>query len=160
MTKKSTSSKSKASQTPDVELPSGQGPRPSRRRDDAQARLTHEFICAAAAEMDSSHCTDIIVFDVRDMSDLTDYIIIGTGTSDRQIRSVSRDVADLAKKYNLEKFGSDSDEQANWVVTDFVEVILHMFEPAARAHYDLEMMWGDAPRIDWRKDAPKQKPRG
>jgi ribosome-associated protein len=128
----------------DIDPPS---PRPDRRTDTAQARLTHDFVIEAANHLTDLHCTDVIVFDVRNLSDLTDYIIIATGTSDRQIRSVSRDLEQVAKEYNLDKFGRDIDQNANWVVTDYVEVIVHLFDPAARAHYDLEMMWNDAPRI-------------
>lgn len=156
MTRKPSSAGSKASRSKGktaADTPASL--RPSRKTQQSpQARRTREFVVAAAAELHASHCSDVTIFDVRDISDLTDYIIIATGTSDRQIRSVSRDVATLARQYNLEKFGTDSDEQASWIVTDLVEVIVHLFETAARAHYDLEMMWGDAPRIDWRKEAP------
>lgn len=128
---------------------SASSPRPDRRTDDAQANKTHRFVIQAARQLQDMHCTDVLVFDVRNLSDLTDYIIIATGTSDRQIRSVSHDLESLAREYDLQKFGHDIDEKANWVVTDYVEVMVHLFEPMARAHYDLEMMWNDAPRVDF-----------
>lgn len=124
-------------------------PRVLRRGDQEQAQRTAAFVVEAARHLVAMHCTDVIIFDVRGMSDVTDYIIIGSGTSERQIRSVSRELAKVARPYQLERFGSEADQGANWVVTDFVEVVVHLFEPAARAHYDLEMMWGDAPRIDY-----------
>ena len=125
--------------------------RPVRRRDSEQAIKTKAFVVEAANHLNDLHCTDVIAFDVSEISDLSDYIIIGSGSSDKQIRSISRSLISIAKKYDIEKFGSDVDDQASWVVTDFVEVIVHLFDPAARAHYDLEMMWGDAPRIDYKR---------
>lgn len=125
--------------------------RPPRRQDDEQAQRTLAFVKEAARHLIDLHCTEVIIFDVRGKSELTDYIIIATGTSDRQIRSVSNDLAKLARDYDLQKFGTDADDAANWIVTDFVEVMAHLFEPATRAHYDLEMMWDDAPRIDYKR---------
>jgi len=125
--------------------------RPSKRVEPTQAELTAKFVVEAARHMVDLHCTDVVILDVRGMSDLTNYIIIGSGTSDRQIRSVSNDVAKLAREYKLEKFGTDADQASNWVVTDLVEVMVHLFEVNTRAHYDLEMMWGDAPRIEYKR---------
>ena len=53
----------------------------------------------------------------------------------------------------LDRFGSERDADSTWLVLDYVDSIVHLFEPTARAHYDLEMLWGDAPKIDWRKDS-------
>lgn len=125
--------------------------RPIRRQDDEQSAKTAAFVVDAANHLEDLHCTDVIILDVRGKSDLSDYIIIGSGSSDRQIRSISHSLEPIAKQYNLEKFGRDIDDQASWVVTDFVEVIVHLFDPAARAHYDLEMMWGDAPRVEYKR---------
>lgn len=125
--------------------------RPIRRQDDEQSAKTAAFVVEAGNHLADLHCTDVIILDVRGKSDLSDYLIIASGSSDRQIRSISHSLEPIAKEYNLEKFGRDIDNQASWVVTDFVEVIVHLFDPAARAHYDLEMMWGDAPRIDFRR---------
>lgn len=129
--------------------------RPARRSDTKQAKQTRDFVLEAARQLEDLHCTDVVIFDVRGISDLTDYILLASGTSDRQIRSVSREMATLAKNYDLERFGQDADGDANWIVTDFVEVVLHLFEPATRAHYDLEMMWGDAPRLEYKRSSRK-----
>ncbi|MBI1335693.1 MAG: ribosome silencing factor [Phycisphaera sp.] len=97
------------------------------------------------------HCEDVLVYDVHGLSDVTDYIVIATGTSDRQIVSVGTQVEKLANTVGLEKFGKDVDGPTTWLVLDLVEVVVHLFDPHARAFYDLEMMWGDAPKIDWRR---------
>ncbi len=83
--------------------------------------------------------------------------MLASGTSERQIRSVGQEVEDLAKKSGLKRFGRDEDGRASWIVVDFVDAVVHLFEPAARAHYDLEMLWGDAPRVHWQRRAVIKK---
>ncbi len=110
------------------------------------------YMIEAAQLLKDLHCEDIVLFDVQGLNDLTDFILIATGTSDRQIKGVAGQVDDLAQEHGLERFGSERDADSTWLVLDFVDSIVHLFEPTARAHYDLEMLWGDAPRIDWRRD--------
>ena len=125
-------------------------PKPSHREGDEQARL-QEFLVEAARLLSDLQCGDVLIFDVRDMSQVTDYIIIATGTSDRQMKSAGSHVAELAQQYDLQRFGTERDDASRWIVLDFVEVMIHLFEPEARAHYDLEMMWGDAPQLPWKR---------
>ena len=117
------------------------------------AKIAGDFAVSAARLMLDSHCEDIVVFDVRGISQLTDFIVIASGTSDRQIRSVGDHLEETAKEFELERFGGEVDKTTTWLVVDFVDVVVHLFEPVMRAHYDLEMMWGDAPKVEWRRDA-------
>jgi len=116
------------------------------------------FVIEAARLVKDLHCEDIVVFDVQGLNDLTDFILIATGTSDRQLKGVGSQVEDLAEAHGLERFGVERDGEATWLVLDFVDSIIHLFEPVARAHYDLEMLWGDAPRIGWQRDAADTDP--
>lgn len=109
------------------------------------------FVIDAARLLKDLHCLDMIIFDVQGLSDLTDYILIASGTSDRQIKGVAGQITDLANEQGLERFGSERDTDSTWLVLDYVDTIIHIFEPATRAHYDLEMLWGDAPKIDWHR---------
>lgn len=115
------------------------------------------FNIQAACLLNDLHCENILLLDVQGLSDLTDYILIATGTSDRQIKGVAGQVSDLAQEQGLERFGSERDADSTWLVLDFIDTIVHLFEPAARAHYDLEMLWGDAPKIDWRRDGGTER---
>ncbi len=115
-------------------------------------KVVRKFIAEAAKLLAGLHCENMVVLDVRGLSDLTDYILIATGTSDRQIKGVASQVTDLALEYGLDRFGSERDDDSTWLVLDYVDTIVHLFEPTARAHYDIEMLWGDAPKIDWRKE--------
>ena len=120
--------------------------KPDRPVDEAQT-----FAIEAARLLADRHCEDILIFDVRGSSPVTKYIVIGTGTSDRQIKSIGAEVGELGGEHDFPRYGSDRDGASTWLVVDLVEVMVHLFEPATRGHYDLEMMWGDAPQISWRR---------
>jgi len=126
--------------------------RPARSpRSPEEAAKVAAFVTQAAQLMSDLHCQDVIIYDVRGISPVTDYIIIASGTSDRQIRSVADDVTQLGRQHDLEKFGRDEDGPSTWIAVDLIDVIVHLFEPNTRAHYDLEMMWGDAPQVQWKR---------
>lgn len=94
----------------------------------------------------------MIILDVRGRSPTTDYVVIGTGTSDRQMKSVLDDVRELSTELGHGSSRIDSDDRSLWLLADFADVVVHLFEPNTRAHYDLEMIWGDAPRVDFARD--------
>lgn len=102
-------------------------------------------------------CTDIVLLDLRGVNPMWDYVIIGSGTSDRQMRSVLTHVAELGRLLGHEVYRRNVDDRATWLLADFSDVIVHLFEPNTRAHYDLEMLWGDATRVEWER--PAQLPR-
>ena len=102
---------------------------------------------AAAKTALDSHCVDIMVLDLKDKSPATDYFIIATGTSDRQIRTVADEIGQLAKKNDQQLFGRAGYEQGKWVLLDFVDVVIHIFDEEYREYYDLELLWGDAEKL-------------
>lgn len=109
------------------------------------------FAIEAARLLADSHCSDVFIYDLRGISQVTNYIIIASGTSDRQIKGLARHLKELADRFNMDHFGSEKDELTKWLVLDFIEVMAHLFEPVTRAHYDLEMLWGDAPMVSWHR---------
>lgn len=126
---------------------------------DAATRQKEEaaraFAIAAARSMHDDKCTDVVALDVRGRSQVTDFIVVGSGASERQMRSAGQRVADLGETSGFALFRSNKDQPGQtWFVLDFVDVVAHVFEPGARAYYDLEMMWGDAPRLAWERPAP------
>ena len=144
----------KPQETP-VALPDrpADAPRVGTTEDDTVA----QFLIDAARLMHDLHCTDIVIFDVRGLSDVTNFVMIATGTSDRQILSVARDVEALAKQRGMESFGREADAPANWLLIDLIDVVVHLFERFTREHYDLEMLWGDAPRVSWEREADEPR---
>jgi len=115
----------------------------------ARARRTAAVIARAAAD---AKCDDVVVIDVRGLSQLSDYIVIASGTSDRQMRTAADDAVEAVEGEGEAVFGVSTDEGAHWIVVDLVDVVLHLFDPEARAHYDLESLWGDGERVRWRRE--------
>ncbi len=111
----------------------------------------HAFAVESARLMADLKCEDVVIFDVRGLSEVTHFVVIGSGTSDRQMKSVADDLKELGAETGFHRYGNERDEATTWVVADFVEVVAHLFEPGTRAHYDLEMMWGDAPKVGWHR---------
>lgn len=81
---------------------------------------------------------------------MTRFFVIATGTSARQIRTVADELSDLGKKANYPAWRTSGYEAARWILIDFVDVVGHIFDEQSRNFYDLELLWGDCPKIDWR----------
>jgi ribosome-associated protein len=92
---------------------------------------------------------DIVVLDLRGISGVTDFVVICTGTSERQMRGVAERILEYARKLGERPFGVSGLEGGVWILLDFVDVVFHIFTPSSRAYYDLELLWGDAPRLEW-----------
>jgi len=107
-----------------------------------------EFALASAKLAEGRHCSDIVVLDLRGMSLATDYFVIATGTSDRQMRTVADEICREARNRKMMRFGRAGYEQGRWILLDFVDVVVHIFDGEYRDYYDLELLWGDAERID------------
>lgn len=126
-------------------------PKAAKPRVHTPASDAERFAIEAARLLHDDKCTDIVLLDVRGRNPMTDYLVVGSGTSDRQMRSTLHDVEELGAKIGYTAVRSTSDDRATWLLADFMNVIVHLFEPNTRAHYDIEMMWGDAPRIPWER---------
>jgi ribosome-associated protein len=110
-----------------------------------------KFVIEAARLAHDRHCTDIVILDLKGVSPATDYFLIATGTSGRQCKSVADEISMLGKEYKQSKFGTAGYEQGRWVLLDFINVVVHLFDDEMREYYDLEMLWGDAKKIRWQK---------
>ncbi|HIJ51924.1 MAG TPA: ribosome silencing factor [Planctomycetes bacterium] len=112
---------------------------------------TKAFALAAAEVAAGRHCSDIVVLDLRGKSPATDYFVIATGTSDRQMRAVADEICEAARESAMQRFGRAGYEQARWILLDFIDVVIHIFDREYRDYYDLELLWGDAGRLKWDK---------
>ena len=111
--------------------------------------IAHQFAIELARIAHDNKSEDVIALDLRGISSVTDYTVIGTGTSDRQIRAVADAVIVYGKKVGERPYGFCGRENSVWVVVDYVDVVFHIFAKQYRDYYDLELLWGDAPRLDW-----------
>lgn len=106
--------------------------------------------------MADRHCEDVRILDVRGISQLCDYLIIGSGTSDRQMRALAEELDELGAGHGQALFRQSADPGHTWVVLDFVDVVVHLFEPGQRAYYDLDGLWSDAETVSWERERGKE----
>ncbi|HHL32016.1 MAG TPA: ribosome silencing factor [Oceanospirillales bacterium] len=93
------------------------------------------------AGIEDAKGNDITVIEVSHLTQVTDYMIIVTGTSNRHIQTIAETTIKKAQAHNIEKIGIEGLGKSEWVVVDFADVVLHVMSPAARAHYNIEGLW-------------------
>ena len=93
------------------------------------------------------HCTNIVALNLSGISPATNYFVIATSTSDRQGRAVIDEISEYAKKCGFQRFGRAGYEQGRWILVDFIDVVVHIFDTEYRDYYNLEMLWGDAEQL-------------
>lgn len=92
---------------------------------------------------------DLCVLDLRELSSFTDFFLIGNGNSSRQNLAVAEAVEAALKPAGFRALSVEGRESAEWVLLDYGSLVVHVFSRAARDHYGLESLWGDAPRLDF-----------
>jgi len=107
---------------------------------------------------DNKKAENIVILDVRDLSSVTDYFVIASGTSEPHLRAIVDEITDrLRDKHDLRPLRKDGSMQGAWVVLDFFDVIVHVMRTDARERYDLEGLWGDAARVKTKSKPAKIK---
>ena len=107
---------------------------------------------------DNKKAEDIVILDLRKLSNITDYFVICTGTSEPHLRAIVDEIQEkLEEEYQLSPRGTDGTINTSWVVLDYFDVIVHVMKRDVREKYDLETLWGDAPQVKARKSSPKKK---
>lgn len=127
-------------------------PRPLLREKGTTALTTTKPALALALEIaraaDEKKAEDVVVLDVSGTLGITDYFVICTGRSSKQVEVVAEACEEAADRAGARVRPLDG-KGTGWVVGDFVDVIVHVFEEEVRKYYDLEHLWADAPRVDW-----------
>lgn len=113
-----------------------------------QNEQARAFSLDAAKIAQSLHCTDVVVLDLQGSSPATDFFVICTGTSSRQMRTVCDEISQCAREQGAKRYGRAGYDEAKWILLDFVDVVVHVFDEEARAYYDLENLWPDAVCLD------------
>ena len=103
-----------------------------------------ELVKVAVAALEDVKAQDIQVIDVREKHSLTDYMIIATGTSNRQISAMREKVRELVKAKGVKPLGEEGAGDSDWVLLDLDTVVVHMMTAASRQFYDLERLWQGA----------------
>ncbi len=122
-----------------------------RSRSNSDPEQVLAFAIELARTVHDSKCTDVTLLDVRGRRPETDFILIASGTSQRQMRSTAQSCEDLGKSQSNAPYRNSADTGTTWVVVDFVEVVVHLFEPEQRMYYDLELLYTGSKRVAWRR---------
>ena len=105
-----------------------------------------QLLTLILAALDDGKGNDIKVIDVRDKTNITDYMVIASGTSDRHVVSLADRVVERLKDNHLKPLGVEGENTGEWVLVDFGDAIVHVMKPQTREFYQLEKLWqGDFP---------------
>lgn len=116
-------------------------------------------LCRDLAE--NKKAEDVVVLDVRKVSDVTDFFVIASGTSEPHLRAIESELLGrLRTEHQIQPNGTDGRSHATWIVADFFDVIVHLMKSEVRSHYDLEGLWSDAPRLARARPSRKTTDRG
>jgi len=88
---------------------------------------------------------DVVILDLRNLSDVCDFFVLGSGQADVQVKAIARAVRDGLARSGQQPVGSEGEADGRGVLLDYVDVIVHELTPAVRDYYQLERLWGDAP---------------
>jgi ribosome-associated protein len=107
----------------------------------------------AARAAATKQADGVVVLDVRELIAITDYFVIASGTSDRQVKTIAEEVAHSLKDAGVRPVRREGEAGARWVLLDFVDFVVHVFEQQQREFYRLENLWIDAPVVEWEDPA-------
>lgn len=111
------------------------------------------LLCVNAILERKAH--DIVVLQVTEFSSFADYLIICTGTSDRQVQAISSTVQQNLKKADILPLGVEGEQYGQWILMDYDDVIIHIFYEPVRTLYQLERIWTEVPKMEIGKDVIK-----
>ncbi|MBX3250064.1 MAG: ribosome silencing factor [Myxococcales bacterium] len=121
-------------------------PRPAREKNGADAKDVALWVASAALDKKAQ---DVEILDVRGKVDYTDFVVIASGRSDRQVSAIAKGVEESLKRDHGQRcYGVEGVQAGQWVLMDFGDVVVHVFHQDTRGYYDLEALWIDAARVD------------
>jgi ribosome-associated protein len=136
------SGRAPAKKKPKVPARAASRPAPVAENPEAQqlARRISELVLEKKAR-------DVVILDVRGIASYADYVVLGSGDSDRQVTAMAENVLQILKREQGPTLvGAEGFETGQWVLIDYGDVVVHLFFEEVRGHYDLEGLWADAPR--------------
>ena len=118
----------------------------------SRQEVARQLASGCANVADENRGRDIVVLDLRKLTPLVDYFVIATGTSRRQIHAMAEEIDRAMNEHGEKKMGIEGYQESRWVLLDFGDIVIHLFDDATRRYYDLENLWGDAPRVEWNEE--------
>jgi iojap-like ribosome-associated protein len=107
-----------------------------------------ELALLAAKTLDSKKAIDVIVIDIAEKSSFADYLVIATGSSERQVNALVDDVEDIYAQHDVLAKSIEGKQNSGWVLMDFGDVVVNVFTKEMRDKYNIEKVWGDCSFLD------------
>ncbi|OEF99007.1 ribosome silencing factor [Vulcanibacillus modesticaldus] len=111
-----------------------------------------EIALLAAETASSKKAKDTVILDIKGLSLIADYFVICSGNSETQVQAITKEIKDKMAEAGIEIKGTEGLDQARWVLIDLGDVVVHVFHKEEREFYNLERLWGDAPRIEFEEN--------
>ena len=117
-----------------------------------------ELALAAARTAEDNRGRDVLVLDVRELTPIFDYFVIATGSSRRQLHAIGDEIDRvLAREYRQRRIGIEGYEGSRWILMDYGDVVVHLFDDEARDYYSLDLLWSGAKRVPVEGNPPALK---
>jgi len=116
---------------------------------------SRELAITVARTLADERCHQVTVLDVSGISPVTDFFVVATGTSARQMRTAADAADEQSENRGAKKLSRSGDESGNWIILDLFDVVVHIFTQDARSYYDVDGLWGDARRVEWEHAAER-----
>jgi ribosome-associated protein len=115
------------------------------------SKVTPKMLAKQIAKIASDHkADDIMVLDLRKLTSFTDYFIISSGSSDRQVQAIAMAIRSGIKEKGRTPLSDEGVQGGRWALLDYGDVVTHVFYQEEREYYQLESLWHDAPRIEFK----------
>ena len=115
--------------------------------DETHAESRQVAVTAARAAA-AKQATDVTILDVQGLIVITDYFVICSGQTDRQVKTIVEEVEKAVRDLGEKPVRREGEADSRWVLLDYVDVVVHVFAEEEREYYDLERLWRDAPRVE------------
>ena len=113
---------------------------------DPRGSLARAMVAARTAEETAGR--DIVILDMRELTPMFDYFVLANGTSSRQLHAMSEEIdTALRKKLGDKRIGIEGYDESRWILLDYGDVVIHLFEPETREYYAIEDLWGQAKQV-------------
>jgi ribosome-associated protein len=107
------------------------------------------LLCVKAAV--EKKAFDLVLLEMKKVTSFTDYFLLCSGKSDRQVQAIAQGVEEELEKEGIRPLGQEGKTEGRWILMDYADVVVHIFLEPTRGFYDLEGLWIDAPRVELEK---------
>jgi ribosome-associated protein len=111
--------------------------------------LDRACLCARVAA--DNKARDVVVLDMRGVTPIYDFLVLTTGASRRQMHAIAEEVDAALRDVGDRRLGIEGYEASRWIVQDYGDVVVHVFDAETRDYYALEDLWADAKKVDWER---------